>query len=323
MTIVEQATCTRVRVTAPRTWELETAPLEDPGPGDVVVRNHATLISAGTELALFTGSHVGFADPDNHFAEYPLQLGYAAVGTVVAAGDEAPHRPGELLFHFGRHASHQRFAPTLERCRRLPAGTTPEAALLARLAQIAATAREVVCVEPRRVHVFGCGLVGILAGWWLQRSGSTVTVSDPSPLRRERARALGLEPVARAEEPDVVIEATGVPAVLPLALEQVRRRGQVIQLGAPRGPVELRTYELIMRTGVHLVGAHEMVAIGTPPGRADRASLLGEALGVLLTGELDHRALITDHVVPAAIGTAYERLERADDALGVVVDWTG
>lgn len=321
MPLVAQCTWTRLSVTAPRTWALDEVESAAPGRDEVVVANRATLISPGTELALFTGSHVGFADPDNHFAEYPLQLGYAAVGEVVAAGADASIAPGTLVYHQGRHASHACFAPTHKNCRRLPPGTDPEAATLARLAQIAATAREVLCVEPRRVHVIGCGLVGILAGWWLRRSGSEVTVSDLSPSRLERARALGLEPVEGAEDPDVVIEATGVPAVLPLALQQVRRRGQVIQLGAPRGPVELKTYELLMSTGVHLVGAHEMVTVGTAAGRPDRAALLGEALGVLLTGELDHRPLITDRIRPDELGAAYARLEAGDHALGVVVAW--
>ena len=45
--------------------EIETLTVpDDIGPSDVLVRNRLSLISAGTELAMFTRTHRGFDEPE-------------------------------------------------------------------------------------------------------------------------------------------------------------------------------------------------------------------------------------------------------------------
>ncbi len=39
----------------------------------VLVKNEFSLISSGTELALYTGTHSELSDPKNMWAKYPLQ----------------------------------------------------------------------------------------------------------------------------------------------------------------------------------------------------------------------------------------------------------
>ena len=68
--------------------EIETLTVpDDIGPSDVLVRNRLSLISAGTELAMFTRTHRGFDEPEFSYAKYPFYPGYAAVGEVLAVGD--------------------------------------------------------------------------------------------------------------------------------------------------------------------------------------------------------------------------------------------
>ena len=87
---------------------VETATIpDDPGPGEVLVRNRFSLISAGTELAMFTETHRGFVEPDFGYAKFPFRPGYAAIGEVLAVGDGVTDlAPGTRVFHRNRHATH-------------------------------------------------------------------------------------------------------------------------------------------------------------------------------------------------------------------------
>ena len=63
------------------TVEVEESELPDePGHGEFLLENIYALISPGTELAMFTETHVGFPDPDFAYAKFPFRPGYAAVG---------------------------------------------------------------------------------------------------------------------------------------------------------------------------------------------------------------------------------------------------
>jgi NADPH:quinone reductase-like Zn-dependent oxidoreductase len=54
----------------------------------VLVATDYSLISPGTELALYTGTHTGLSNPNNSWAKYPFSPGYAIVGRVIAVGSE-------------------------------------------------------------------------------------------------------------------------------------------------------------------------------------------------------------------------------------------
>src|SRR5579862_5579800 len=94
----------RVVFTGPHRAELEefTVP-ETCGPEEALVRNCATLISPGTELAVFTDS---WDVPIRAAKPYPMRVGYAAVGEVLAVGDQVSElKPGDLVFTPTGHAS--------------------------------------------------------------------------------------------------------------------------------------------------------------------------------------------------------------------------
>ncbi|HYF48597.1 MAG TPA: hypothetical protein VEJ63_04290, partial [Planctomycetota bacterium] len=50
---------------------------------ELLLKTRVSLISAGTELAMFTRSHRGFDDPNNRYAKYPFPPGYLNVAEVV------------------------------------------------------------------------------------------------------------------------------------------------------------------------------------------------------------------------------------------------
>jgi NADPH:quinone reductase-like Zn-dependent oxidoreductase len=74
------------------------------GARGVVVRSRASLVSPGTELAIFIRHDRGFDVPD-HWARYPWYPGDATVGEVVAAGADIEALLGRRVFHRMPHAS--------------------------------------------------------------------------------------------------------------------------------------------------------------------------------------------------------------------------
>lgn len=311
-----------------------------PANGQVLVRSLWSLISPGTELALYTGTHVSIENPANSFAKYPFYPGYAAVGEVVAVGpDVRGLSPGKLVYTRGRHALFNTLqiddpaGPVLP----LPENCSAEYALFARLAAISMTA-----VSQSRpmigalTVVLGAGLIGNLAAQLLALAGARVVVVDVATNRLATARACGLyetvlsAPGTRLEQsltelagqgqPDLVVEATGVPELIPQALELVRPLGQVVALGSTRGKVDLDVYELIHRKGVRLSGAHEMIQM--QPGYPSKLAMTRHVLWLISTGALKIEPLIT-HRLPfdQALAGYQMLLEPKSGALGVLLDW--
>ena len=56
------------------------------GPTEVLVRTARTVISAGTEIAVFSGTHIGYSIPGAKYPHMPYYPGFAAAGTVEAVG---------------------------------------------------------------------------------------------------------------------------------------------------------------------------------------------------------------------------------------------
>lgn len=250
-------------------------------PGQVLVRTLKSLVSPGTELSFFEGTHIALPDPANTWAKYPFRPGYSAIGEVIetGAGVESP-RVGARIFYFGNHAHWNLLDPSkvwLE----TPADLADEAVLLARLGQIAATGVESLRRPPQRAVVIGAGLIGMFAAQVLQARGcATVVVQDVLPSRLALAQRNGLAHTVLAEgsglaaalahlgdePPDCVIEATGIAALAGPALEAVKAGGDVVLLGVPRGEVTLNLYRLLVRKNTALIGVHEGMGSGPRPG---------------------------------------------------------
>src|SRR5688500_17254442 len=113
-------------------------------------RTIATLVSAGTELAVYTGT------------AFPVQPGYACVFEVDEVGtDVADVRVGDLAFCMGTHAQRQ----CIERADvlLLPDGMLPEHAVYARMMGVSMTTLVTTKARPPGpVLVTGLGLVGHL-----------------------------------------------------------------------------------------------------------------------------------------------------------------
>jgi threonine dehydrogenase-like Zn-dependent dehydrogenase len=153
----------RLWITGPFEVRVREFDLPDvPPDGMAIVETDHTLISAGTELAIVMGTHIGFTT-GAAWPRYPMALGYTAVGRVIAAAPNVTGLAvGDRVLGPTPHASHA--AVEANRLRRLPPDCSAEAALLANLSYIPFLG--VRLAKPRLgdgLVVFGQGLIGALA----------------------------------------------------------------------------------------------------------------------------------------------------------------
>jgi len=303
----------------------------------ILVRTLYSFVSTGTELAKLTGRQtVAFPYiPGNRAVCEVLQIGAAV--TDVAVGDVVmSHTP---------HASH---AVTSGFRVRVPSSVEPRDAAAAALALVAMTAVRVSAPElGDRVVVLGLGGVGIIAAQLFEAAGISVVGVDASPQRLALATACGVSDVVLGGTPDttedvlnitgrpgaeIVVEATGLPALVEQGLAVAKRGGQLVLLGSPRGAHEVDLTSILNH--IHLwqehgtvtvKGAHEwQFPVYSDPFTRHSIQRNAETIFSLLErGKLDLSATIGQVVPPRDAREAYEGMLVAPaEWAGVLFDWS-
>lgn len=305
----------------------------------VFIRTEYSLISPGTELAFYTGTHIDLNNPKNKWAKLPFYPGYASVGEVTAVGSSIQHvNPGQKVMALGHHATYDVIPYSEESLIAVPDNIDLKLALFARLAEISSTALIHSRVQPgQSVVVIGMGLIGNLAAQLYALQGARVFGVDIDEQRLHIARETnGLTTILSKEgedlpgkvmekngghAPDVVVEATGNPALCNVALDLVREHGQVILLGSPRGSAEINIYRNIHSKGVSLIGAHGNIK--GMDGLPTSAVLLRYVMDLIANRQLVIEPLIS-HILPYDEAPhAYDMLyQHKDHALGIILDWS-
>lgn len=333
---------TFIEFTAPGAVELrhETIETGDLGPDEVVIRNEATLVSAGTELAALHGEEKRMI--------LPRRPGYAAVGRIEAIGaNHGGFEVGQRVYYAGQHASCQRFLHNQDsqwgRLYPVPDELAPDVAAFGALAQIAFTAPCVTQLDlGDSVAVFGLGLVGNLAAQLFQLRGARVIALDPVAQRCELARGVGLA-TALAVAPDsqvaaitertggegahVCVDAAGHSAVVEQCVAATRTSGQVILLGTPRAPYQTDASEMLLqvhRKGLVVRGAHQRHFSGIEGGGAKQTAPWAYAtvFDLMLTGQLQIAPLCSHFVRPERAPEIYRGLRQNPQTYwGAVFDW--
>jgi 2-desacetyl-2-hydroxyethyl bacteriochlorophyllide A dehydrogenase len=304
----------------------------------VRVRTHYSLISPGTEVAMFNGSHIGFGDPENRYAKFPFLPGYAAIGEVIETGTEVSHlKPGDHIYYYGKH---ERIGIAETRTSVVlvpPAGIDPKHVPFVRLAQISYSALAASEGAPVGfVAVVGLGMIGNFAAQLYQRAGATVFAFDTLPARCDWAKACGIANVVKVDgdlaeailgatggsKVALAVEATGVGALAEKCLQVVGFRGKVVLLGSPREPVTINSYKLLHRPCASLIGAHVNVVPVVSETALDQRAVTRELFGAMAAGELIVAPLLSGVVRPMALADSYDALEsRKDEVIGVLLDW--
>jgi 2-desacetyl-2-hydroxyethyl bacteriochlorophyllide A dehydrogenase len=312
------------------TRELKTA-MED---NQLLIRTQYSLISPGTELAFYTDTHIA----RDSWAKLPISPGYNSVGEVVAVGKAVTAvSPGDQVLTFRPHADYDVTMYNPERLIKLPKGLSPKKALFARMADISMSSLIHSRIQAgTHVVVIGMGIVGNLAAQLYAIQGARSIGVDVVEQRLQIANQTGIshtvqsgdnvdlvenvKEITGGHEPDIVVEATGNPALINVALGLVRRRGQVILLGSPRGTAEIDVYRHIHSRGVSLTGAH--ANIKGFDGLPSSLEIIRYMLELINKGVLSVEPLITHVLRPNQAKEAYDMLlNKKESALGVILDW--
>jgi threonine dehydrogenase-like Zn-dependent dehydrogenase len=214
----------------------------------------------------------------------------------------------------------------------IPAGVEAMDAVMAKLAAIAYHGARVARTTPGDVvAVVGLGPIGQLAQRAHHLHGARVVGFDLSGERVAVARAAGFEAVeirgdlaetAREVTPagfDVVVDATGVPAVLRQAIELLRDRGwnepvetgaRLVVQGSYAGDLAVNYQEFFMK-GASLVVPRDHQAVD-----------LRLVLGLLARKRLAVRDLVSEVASPELAGDVFRRLgARAGSQMTAVFSW--
>ena len=226
--------------------EVADVPCPRPGRGQLLIRTHRTLVSAGTERMLVDFGKAGFIEkarqqPDKvrqvfdkirtdgllptlqairNKLDQPLPMGYCNVGEVVELGaGVSGFAVGERVASNGKHA--EMVAVPVNLCARVPAGVSDDEAAFTVLGAIAL--QGIRLVQPtlgEAVVVTGLGLIGLVTVQLLKAQGCRVLGLDFDADKLALARRFGAEVVDLKSGADPVAAALafsrgrGVDAVL-------------------------------------------------------------------------------------------------------------
>src|SRR5262247_268457 len=95
-------------ITEPLKTGVREVEIPDPAPNQILIAAEYSAISAGTELAVWTGTHQWLKDPNLPDWKFPFRSGYSAAGVVEAVGSDIKDvKPGDRLSYPGNHAAHE------------------------------------------------------------------------------------------------------------------------------------------------------------------------------------------------------------------------
>ena len=325
------------RLICPALRRIEVEEFELPALADheILIENELTAVSVGTEIY----NWVHGAEPGRTPA-FPRKTGYNSTGVVADIGAAVNDiQIGDRVTAQGSHASH---GVVGDHYLAVAPSVRAEDSVFLVMAAIALRGIRKGRIElGESVAVIGQRIVGQLALTLSGLAGALPTIAvDLNDQRLQRAAARGadftLNPERIADMPaviqaetasdgaDAVIEATGKPAVYPLAVSIARTAGRVIALGSPRGTVQMDFFADVHLREVDLIGA---IQSRTPDEdhiyypwtkKRDRRMLLA----LMQRGTLSAADLITHRAAPEECQETYEMLaDRPQEALGVVFAW--
>ncbi len=314
--------------------EIEEFELVRPLPGEVRVKTLYSLMSTGTELTVFNQRFVA----GTHWVQYaqlPHRPGYTVIGEVELRGPEVDWPAvGQRVAIRRSHASHH-IVPA-QACSPVPDQLESKAAAWFALAKI--TFRGAQAAGYRlgdRVMIIGAGPIGQMSVRWAHAAGAwPIIVVDSVEERLHLARQGGAttviaKPLAQVLEegdfnddalkPSIVLDTTGNAAVFASALRVAAPFGRVVLLGDTGMPDEQHLTSDVIRRGLIVTGAHDMVVRdGWKERQIDELFFQ-----FAISGRYDLQGL-TSHVFrPEDCEQAYELADsRRGQTMGILFDWT-
>ncbi|MFD3729891.1 zinc-binding dehydrogenase [Streptomyces sp. NPDC058632] len=310
----------------------------DPGPGEALVRVHATGI-CGSDREVYQGNR-----PEG-YVSYPLTPGHEWSGTVERVGAGVPasltgrkvvgegfrncqvcdrcHAGETTLCSAGYEETGFTRPGAMAATLTLPArllhvlpddADLTAAALLEPAACIAAAVLKANAVPGERVAVVGTGTLGMFAVQFLRaNSPAELLVVGTRGDREELSRRYGATAFRTKDQPlpdgfDVVIETAGSADAARTAAALLRRGGRLVLTGIPApGADGLDPTDLVVRQlEVHTV-------FGAPP------DAWAHTVRVFAAGLLDPLPLVTHELPLAGFSEAIELVGSGDPKVGKVL----
>ncbi|HVO38332.1 MAG TPA: zinc-dependent alcohol dehydrogenase family protein [Spirochaetia bacterium] len=301
-------------VQTPGTVVVKDVPVPTVGPGDVLIEVKASGI-CGTDIHIFRGEYLGSypVTPGHEFSGIVSKVGAAV--TRFKPGDHVAVEPNIACDNCPACLSNRQnfcvnwngvgvtlpggmaqYAMAPERAV-FNIGTLPFAsgAFVEPLSCVLHGVQRTGFTLADRVLVIGAGPIGILLLTSILLEGASSVVSvDKNAARRKLAESSGAGETAAsleglpADSFDVVVDATGVPALMEKTLSLVRPGGRVLLFGVPPSAsrISLEAF-MIFRKGLTILSSYTSV----------RNSL--QAVRLLETGRIDVSPLVS-HQLPLA-----------------------
>ncbi len=309
--------------------ELET---RKPDPGYALLKTDYTLISPGTERANLLGLVDG---------KFPKTLGYSAIATVIEAGEGSELEPGDRTVIY--HSVHSNYQVKEERdIVRIedPSIDAKDAIFVVTAAMGLQGVRKVRPELGESGAVMGLGLLGLAAIQCLSLSGVFPLIAiDFNAKRRAIAKKFGADFTFSPDEAELrqkirelteggvnsLIEVTGNPEALNMALDLMAPLGRVALVGCSRFPTkEIDFYHKVHKPGISIIGGHNFVRPKNDsyPGywtmRRDMAMLLR----MIAIGKFTPSVMLDQVLTPEEGPAIFSKLADGKlDSLGIMFDW--
>lgn len=318
---------------APNQVEIRPMALPDLGPRDVRVRTACSGVSQGTERWLLTNRYRW----NDGIPQYPHFPGYQAAGVIEEVGAEVDDlRPGDHVFaqgtrfddpqaRYGLGSHSAGLVQARDEVTPLDHDVDLGAASLLRMAGVARHGVRLTGVRPGDlVAVIGLGMIGQMSAQAARRAGGRVVASDLIAARVEAAAAHSadravfgdtddLMAAIREEAPDgadVVIDTTGVSAILESCVELIRREGRICLQGYYPDTIVVDFHP-----------THRKRATVTFPCWVDREHD-AELAGDLAAGRIAIEPLITHRIPSTDAVAAFDLVvDHPERSLGMVLRW--
>lgn len=306
--------------------------------GHVLLKNHYSLISTGTELACLDGLEDWFAMPG--------VPGYVCVGEIVKMADDVTgYQVGDIIYNYGGHQEYNIMPVTGCFCK-VPDVIEEKYIPLIRMATIALTAVRASGIEfGDYVAVTGQGTIGIMAAQLAHLQGAVSIGIDRHDSRLKTASECNVDYTINPKSSDALvqireitkgrmlntlIEAIGNTEVIMNSMEYMAKNGEMIFLGTPRTSYVHNCADAFFKVfhsdyNLRFKGAHEWKDPYEPDNFV-KHSIISNTQAVIdymASGRLSYKPLLTHTVRPEDCIEVYQSLRTDKDTyLGVVFDWT-
>ena len=240
----------------------------------VLIKTRASLISAGTETSMLTGT---LEEPGTSITgQFPVVPGYSNVGEIVDVGSEVDgFSPGDRVLTMGNHATHVSIDLGGDRggyIEKIPDSVDDVSASFGILGSVALHGmRHVWNQIGDSCAVIGQGVVGQLLGQLARIAGCYPVIGiDLFPKRLEFSKQSGLNHVVDASSEDTVdavmaltvgqgvslgMEATRNPNTLKTLLKIAALGGNIVIVGSLPGTVEISLWTELQFKEISIHGA--------------------------------------------------------------------